>query len=123
MQILDGKKTSEQILKRISKKVEKYLNEGNRVPRLDIIIVGNDFASEKYVSMKEERGKELGIKVVIHKFESNTDDKEIISLIQKLNEDSLVDGIMVQLPLPKDFQTYNTKKILENIEISKDVDG
>lgn len=123
MEILDGKKTSEEILNRLSDKVKTLVANGNRVPRLDIIIVGHDFASEKYVGMKEKRGKELGIKIVLHKLESSVDEKEIISLIKKLNEDSLVDGIMIQLPLPKDYQTFNTKNILESIDISKDVDG
>jgi methylenetetrahydrofolate dehydrogenase (NADP+)/methenyltetrahydrofolate cyclohydrolase len=123
MEILDGKKTSEEIMHRLSEQIKKLLANGNRVPRLDIIIVGHDFASEKYVGMKEKRGKDLGIKIVIHRLESNIDEKEIISLIEKLNIDTLVDGIMVQLPLPKDYQTFNTKKILESISILKDVDG
>ena len=123
MEILDGKKISAQILEELTTQVGDMVRNGHRVPRLDIIIVGHDFGSEKYVSMKEKRGKEIGVKVVLHKFESNVNEQEIVSLIQKLNEDSLVDGIMVQLPLPKDFQTFNTKKILENINVSKDVDG
>jgi len=123
MTILDGKEVSGEILKNLTEEVKGFLDQGNRVPRLDIIIVSNDYASEKYVSMKEKRGKEIGIKVVVHKFESNTDDLEIKNLIEKLNTDSLVDGVMVQLPLPKESKTFNTKDILETIDISKDVDG
>jgi methylenetetrahydrofolate dehydrogenase (NADP+)/methenyltetrahydrofolate cyclohydrolase len=123
MIILDGKKTSENILNRLRKEIEDIVRNGNRVPRLDIILVGHDFASEKYVSMKEKRGKELGIKMIVHRFPEDTQEKEIISLIEKLNEDALVDGMMAQLPLPKNFKTFNTKSILESIDISKDVDG
>ncbi|MCD4756578.1 bifunctional 5,10-methylenetetrahydrofolate dehydrogenase/5,10-methenyltetrahydrofolate cyclohydrolase [bacterium] len=123
MTILDGKKTSEEISGRIKDEVSTLINNCNRIPRLDIIIVGNDVASEEYVSMKEKKGKELGIKVVVNRFEHSVEEKEIIELIEKLNKDSLVDGIMVQLPLPRGYKTFNTKSILESINVSKDVDG
>ena len=123
MEILDGKTTSEEILENLKIEIGSLLEQGNRLPRLDIIIIGHDYASEKYVSMKVKKGKNLGIKIVVHRFEDNVDDEEVISLIQKLNQDSLVDGIMVQLPLPKGNKTFNTKDILESIDISKDVDG
>ncbi len=123
MTILDGKATSEEILQEIGKDIKSFLDQGNRVPRLDILIVGHDYASEKYVSMKEKKGQKLGIKVVVHKFEATVDELELQEAIKKLNEDSLVDGIMVQLPLPKESKTFNTKDVLETIDISKDVDG
>jgi methylenetetrahydrofolate dehydrogenase (NADP+)/methenyltetrahydrofolate cyclohydrolase len=90
---------------------------------LDIIFVGHDYASEKYVSMKKQKGEKIGLKIELHRFEDDVEDSEIQELIQKLNKDSLVDGIMVQLPLPKGSKTFNTKDILESIDISKDVDG
>jgi methylenetetrahydrofolate dehydrogenase (NADP+)/methenyltetrahydrofolate cyclohydrolase len=123
MTILDGKTVSEEILEELGGEIKDLLAQGNRVPRLDIIIVGNDYASEKYVSMKQKKGQKLGLKVVVHRFEEDINDDELIRLIEKLNEDSLVDGIMVQLPLPKGTKTFNTKEILETIDISKDVDG
>ncbi len=123
MKILDGKATSEKILKNLKFEIEDLVNQGGRIPRLDIILIGNDFASEKYVSMKEKRGKELGIKIVIHRFDGSVSEKEVIDLITKLNKDSLVDGIMVQLPIPEQFSQLNTKNILETIEVRKDVDG
>ncbi|MDD2270404.1 MAG: bifunctional 5,10-methylenetetrahydrofolate dehydrogenase/5,10-methenyltetrahydrofolate cyclohydrolase [Candidatus Dojkabacteria bacterium] len=123
MTILDGKTVSEEILQRLEEEVKNLLDQGHRVPRLDIIIVGHDFASEKYVSMKEKKGQKVGIKIVLHKFEDDAEDAEIISLIRKLNEDSLIDGIMVQLPLTNISKTFNTKDILESIDVSKDVDG
>ena len=123
MTILDGKALSKEILQSLEEEIKNLVDQGNRVPRLDIIIVGHDFASEKYVSMKERKGQKLGIKVVLHKFEDNVDDSEIIALIKKLNEDSLIDGIMIQLPLPNISKTFNSKNILEGINVSKDVDG
>jgi methylenetetrahydrofolate dehydrogenase (NADP+)/methenyltetrahydrofolate cyclohydrolase len=73
--------------------------------------------------MKERKGQKIGIKMVIHRFKENVEESEIKDLIEKLNKDSLVDGIMVQLPLPKGSKTFNTKDILESIDITKDVDG
>jgi methylenetetrahydrofolate dehydrogenase (NADP+)/methenyltetrahydrofolate cyclohydrolase len=123
MTILDGKKVSTEILERLEEELQNLLDQGNRIPRLDIIMVGNDFASEKYVSMKQKKGEKIGIKIVIHNFEDDVEDSEIQELIKKLNRDPLVDGVMVQLPLPKESKTFNTKDILETIDISKDVDG
>jgi len=123
MTILDGKKVSEEILENLENEITNLLDQGNRVPRLDIIIVGNDYASEKYVSMKEKKGQKLGLKIVVHKFDESVPDEDLKELIVKLNEDSLIDGIMVQLPLPKGIRTFNTKEILETIDTSKDVDG
>lgn len=123
MKILDGKKVSEEILQELESEVGKLLDQGDRIPRLDIIIVGHDYASEKYVSIKKQKGEKLGLKIEVHSFEDDVEDSEIKELIQRLNKDSLVDGIMVQLPLPKGSKTFNTKGILETIDVSKDVDG
>lgn len=123
MTILDGKTTSKEILENLKIEIDNLLEQGHRIPRLDIIIIGHDYASEKYVSMKEKEGEKLGIKIVVHKFEDNVDDEDVKNLIKKLNQDSLVDGVMVQLPLPKVSKTFNTKDILEVIDIYKDVDG
>jgi methylenetetrahydrofolate dehydrogenase (NADP+)/methenyltetrahydrofolate cyclohydrolase len=123
MKILDGKEVSEEILQDLKNEISDFLDQGNRVPRLDIIIVGHDYASEKYVSMKRQKGEKLGLKIEVHSFEDDAEDSEIKELIGKLNKDSLVDGIMVQLPLPKGSKTFNAKDILETIDVSKDVDG
>ena len=123
MTILDGKETSKEILNNIEIEIKSLLDQGSRVPRLDIIIIGHDYASEKYVSMKEKEGERLGIKIIVHRFEDDIGDNDVKILIEKLNQDSLVDGIMVQLPLPNANKTFNTKDILEVIDISKDVDG
>lgn len=120
MILLDGKAVSQKILKNLKSQIDRYIDIGSRVPRLDIIIVGDDYASKKYVSMKEKRASELGIKALIHDFDSKVDEEEIVELIDKLNNDSRVDGLMVQLPLPKGF---NTQRILEKISPQKDIDG
>lgn len=123
MTLLDGKQVSEEILQQLKNEVKELLDDGHRIPRLDIIIVGDDYASQKYVSMKEKKGEEIGIKIVVHRFDENVEDSLIKEVIKKANNDSLVDGVMVQLPLPKGSKTFNTKDILETIDISKDVDG
>ena len=120
MIILDGKELSKKLLNNLQSDIQDAISLGLRIPRLDIIMAGDDFASEKYVSMKEKRAQELGIKAVVHKLDTNSGNKDILELIDKLNKDTLVDGLMVQLPLPNGF---DTEHILESIDPKKDVDG
>lgn len=120
MTLLDGKVTSQKILDSLRYKISGYIDKGSRIPRLDIILVGSDFGSQKYVEMKKKKALELGIKTVIHEYDEKTNTQEILSRISELNKDSRVDGLMVQLPLPKGF---DTNEILENIDPKKDVDG
>ena len=116
MKILDGKQTA----LKISEKIKEDVQEFSRKPRLDILLVGSDFGSQKYVEMKSKKAQELGIECNIHSFDENVSEEELIRFIEKLNIDNQVDGIMVQLPLPKHIQESN---ILEKISPSKDVDG
>lgn len=116
MTILDGKQTALKISERIKKEIQKC----SRKPRLDIFLVGNDFGSQKYVEMKSKKAQELGIQCNVHSFDENIPEDELIGLIEELNTDKQVDGIMVQLPLPKHIQESN---VLERISPSKDVDG
>ena len=116
MTILDGKQTALKISERIKKEIQKC----SRKPRLDIFLVGNDFGSQKYVEMKLKKAQELGIQCNVHSFDENTTQEELIKLIQELNQDSNVNGVMVQLPLPKHI---NESNILEKISPSKDIDG
>ncbi len=120
MILLNGKQLSQKIANTLKSKISVYIDSGSRTPRLDIILVGEDFASKKYVDMKMKRAEEIGIKTVLHKFETNVSTEDIISEIKELNNDSRVDGVMVQLPLPKNI---DTNVILESIDCSKDVDG
>lgn len=120
MQILDGKAVASQMQQKIIEQIQQLKIEGSRLPRLDVIIVGNDYGSIKYVEMKQKKALELGIIANVHHLEEFTTTDEIERLILSLNEDRTVDGIMVQLPLP---QNIDTNRVLESIEPSKDVDG
>ena len=120
MILLDGKKLSEKILSTLKLRILESIENGNRVPRLDIILVGEDFASKKYVGLKMDRACEIGIKVVLHEFDTNVSTEELLSLVRELNQDSRVDGVMVQLPLPDGI---DTSVVLDSIWVEKDVDG
>ena len=120
MKILDGKRTSQKILEGISSKVERIALDGKRVPRLDLILVGDDFASVKYVQIKEQKARELGIECQTHHLEQDSTTEEVVNLVKTLNAFDDVDGFMVQLPLPDHI---DTSIVLESIEPRKDVDG
>ena len=120
MQILDGKKLSKKILENISEEIQGLKAMKKQVPRLDVIIAGDDFGSMKYVQMKERTAQEVGLEVKVHHFSSETKTDEIVNLINSLNKDTEVTGIMVQLPLPKNI---DDNVVLETISSEKDVDG
>jgi methylenetetrahydrofolate dehydrogenase (NADP+)/methenyltetrahydrofolate cyclohydrolase len=120
MKILDGKRTSQKMLEEISSKVERIALDGKRVPRLDLILVGDDFASVKYVQIKEQKARELGIECQTHHLEQDSTTEEVVNLVKTLNAFDEVDGFMVQLPLPSHI---DTNAVLESIEPRKDVDG
>jgi len=120
MEILDGKYTSSVILQNLKTEIQKYLQEGKRAPRIDIMLVGDDYASQMYVSMKEKKALDLRILVNIHTFDKEILQAQLIKLIKELNNENEVDGIMVQLPMPEHI---NESEVLESILPSKDVDG
>jgi len=120
MKILDGKQTAQTISNRLKEEIQKYLNQGKRAPRIDIVLVGDDYASQMYVNMKEKKALDLGILVNIHTFDKEISQDQLIKLIKQLNSNSEVDGIMVQLPMPEHI---NESEVLESILPSKDVDG
>jgi methylenetetrahydrofolate dehydrogenase (NADP+)/methenyltetrahydrofolate cyclohydrolase len=120
MKILDGKRTSQKILDEISHKVERIALDGQKAPRLDLILVGDDFASVKYVQIKEQKAKELGIDCQTHRLREDSTTDEVVNLVKTLNAFGEVDGFMVQLPLPDHI---DTNAVLESIEPRKDVDG
>ena len=120
MEILDGKYTSSVVLQNLKTEIQKYLQEGKRAPRIDILLVGDDYASQMYVNMKEKKALDLGILVNIHTFDKEISQAQLIKLIKELNNENEVDGIMVQLPMPEHI---NESEVLESILPSKDVDG
>lgn len=120
MELLDGKLLSEKILDEISQEVEEIKRQGKRIPRMDMILVGEDFGSIKYVGMKEKIAKEIGINGIVHHLDHNVNTLDIVNLIDTLDKDHEVDGYMVQLPLPDHI---NTNLVLDAIDPRKDVDG
>ncbi len=120
MKILDGKQTAQSISNRLKEEISKYLAQGKRAPKIDIILVGDDYASKMYVDMKSKKALDLGIQVNVHTYPKDISQEQVESVIKQLNEDINIDGIMVQLPLPNHIQE---SKILELISPDKDVDG
>lgn len=119
-QLIDGKSIASQLKIELSEKVQEKLAEGHRAPGLAVILVGNDPASNIYVTNKRESCKQVGIQSYYHNLPEDTDEKHLIELIHQLNHDKQVDGILLQLPLPKHI---HANKILEQIDPHKDVDG
>lgn len=119
MKIIDGKNLSNQIKEQL-KETCKDLQEKGITPGLGVILVGEDPASQTYVSMKEKACEKVGINSYMYRLPSNAQEETLLSKIKELNSDSKIHGILVQLPLPKHI---NTTKILEAIDVNKDVDG
>ena len=120
MQLLDGKKISEDIKNEIAAEVAQMKAKGEKVPHLAAIIVGNDGASLTYVGSKVKSCERVGFESTLIKLPSTTTEIELLKKIKELNENDDIDGFIVQLPLPKQI---DTQKIIEAIDPSKDVDG
>ncbi len=120
MKILDGKKLSQKIKEKIKKEVENLKKERGIVPGLAVILVGDDPASHTYVKMKSKACKEAGIYSIVHEMPADISQEKIEDTIKMMNKNPNIDGILVQLPLPKHI---DTTRILELIDPSKDVDG
>lgn len=118
--ILDGKTLAATIQTQIKKVIQQLAKKGQHIPGLAVIIVGNDPASKIYVSHKRKACEEVGIKSFTYDLPENTTEKKLITLIDELNTNNEVDGILLQLPLPKHL---NSELILERIHANKDVDG
>lgn len=119
-QIIDGKATAKSIRQEIKAKVSQRTEQGLRAPGLAVILVGDDAASAVYVTHKRKDCEEVGIISKAYDLPSATEQDQLIDLIEELNQDSSVDGILVQLPLPAHL---NSDEILERISPNKDVDG
>ncbi|ORI04395.1 bifunctional methylenetetrahydrofolate dehydrogenase/methenyltetrahydrofolate cyclohydrolase [Campylobacter concisus] len=119
MKILDGKAVSLKVKESVKVRAEELKKFGVE-PTLAVILVGEDKASQTYVRAKEKACNEYGIKSVAHRLSENTTQAELLALINVLNLDDSIHGILVQLPLPKHIDT-NT--VLATIDPAKDVDG
>ena len=118
--ILDGIKTAQKLKDQLKIEIENIKFNFNRVPGLAVIQVGNVAASSVYVKAKTKAAKEIGINVIDYHLEDSINQKELQDLIYQLNDNDEVDGILVQLPLPKSF---NEQEILDSIIPTKDADG
>lgn len=120
MQLLDGKKVSEQLLEELKAEVEKLASEGKKIPHLAVILVGNNPASETYVGSKIKTCERIGFKATLIRLTNTVEEVELLDKIQELNEDPEIDGFIVQSPLPKHI---SDEKIINAISPLKDVDG
>ncbi len=120
MQLLDGKKTANDIKTEIAIEVNKMISTAEKVPHLAAIIVGNDGASLTYVANKVKSCQQVGFLSTLIKFEATISEIELLAKIEALNNDNEIDGFIVQLPLPNHI---DSQKIIMAIHPSKDVDG
>ena len=120
MHLLDGKKTSEDIHKELTEKVAKLKSDGKKIPHLAAVLVGNNAASESYVSNKVKACKKIGFESSLYRLEETISEKELLNIVNSLNTNEDIDGILVQLPLPKQI---SEEKIINSINIKKDIDG
>jgi len=120
MQLLDGKLASQAIKDDLKIKVEDLKKQGNKIPHLAAILVGNNGASETYVASKVKSCEEIGFKSTLLHLADSVSEAELLEAIHKLNYDNDVDGILVQLPLPKHI---SEEKVINLIDPAKDVDG
>ncbi len=118
--ILDGKRIAQKLKDKLKLEINEIKSKFNCVPGLAVIQVGNVAASSVYVKAKTKAAKEVGINVIDHHLEENTNQSKLINLIKKLNFNKDVDGILVQLPLPK---IINEEVVLNSIIPEKDADG
>ncbi|MFM2386743.1 MAG: bifunctional methylenetetrahydrofolate dehydrogenase/methenyltetrahydrofolate cyclohydrolase FolD [Bacteroidota bacterium] len=120
MLLLDGKVASAAIREQLSEKVKAITDTGARAPHLAAILVGNNPASETYVASKVKNCGEVGFGSSLIRLDTSVSEQDLLAEITKLNEDQNIDGILVQLPLPKHI---NEHKIINAIAVNKDVDG
>lgn len=119
-QLIDGKAVAAQVKTDVKTIIDKKLSEGHRKPGLAVILVGEDPASTIYVRNKREACEQVGIQSTYHHLNSDISEQALLQLIEQLNQDSYIDGILLQLPLPKHI---DAEKALEAISPYKDVDG
>ncbi len=118
--IIDGKAIAQEIRNKLKNDIQHLLQKGKPAPGLAVVLVGNNPASEVYVRNKRNACQESGMVSIAYDLPSNTTETELLSLISKLNADSTVHGILIQLPLPNHI---STSIILDRINPKKDVDG
>jgi len=119
-QILDGKLISQRVKDEVKLRAAAFEARYGRKPGLEVVLVGDDPASHVYVGSKEKTSVELGMHGAVHRMPANTPQSELLDKVRSLNTDSKVDGILVQLPLPKGL---NADAVVNALDPRKDVDG
>jgi methylenetetrahydrofolate dehydrogenase (NADP+)/methenyltetrahydrofolate cyclohydrolase len=119
-QIIDGKAIAENLLNNIKARIDTRMSAGKRTPGLAVILVGADPASAIYVRNKRLACEKVGIRSVMHEIPTSISESELLELIETLNQDPTVDGILVQSPLPPHIKDEH---VIESISPNKDVDG
>jgi methylenetetrahydrofolate dehydrogenase (NADP+)/methenyltetrahydrofolate cyclohydrolase len=120
MELLDGKYVSEKLKVEIAGEAAKILAETGRKPHLVAVLVGNDGGSETYVASKIKNCENVGFKSTLVRYDATVSEEELLKKVEELNADADIDGIIVQLPLPKHI---DPEKVTERIDHRKDVDG
>lgn len=118
--LIDGKKTSEQIKSEIAARVAEIKVEGGKIPHLAAVLVGNDGASQTYVGAKVKACEQVGFESTLVRLEDNVSEEELLKVVEDINQNPAIDGLIVQLPLPKHI---SVEKVTNKIKPEKDVDG
>ena len=119
-EIIYGNEVAKSVKDTLKKDLDRLKQEHKRLPKLVVVLVGNNVASLSYVTGKEKACKEIGMENELLRFEETMREEQLLEVVEQLNQDNSVDGILVQLPLPKHI---NESKILNAIDPKKDVDG
>jgi methylenetetrahydrofolate dehydrogenase (NADP+)/methenyltetrahydrofolate cyclohydrolase len=120
MQLIDGKKISEEIKQEIAAEVQQMLKDGKKRPHLAAVLVGHDGGSETYVASKVKDCEQVGFTSTLIRYEDTVTEAELLAKVDELNKNADLDGFIVQLPLPKHI---SEQKVIEAIDYRKDVDG
>ncbi len=120
MQLIDGKNTANEIKEELMQEVKQLTEKGQKPPHLAIILVGNDGASETYVNHKLKVCDQIGFKSSLIRYDEDVTEEELLNKIKALNGDKMIDGLIVQLPVPDHI---SEQKVIETINPAKDVDG
>ncbi len=119
-QILDGKRISEAVRNEVKARAAEFEQRAGRQAGLEVVLVGDDPASHSYVRSKEKQSAENGLRGVVHRLPADVSQEALLAKVAQLNADSAVDGILVQLPLPRGL---DATRVIHAIDPSKDVDG
>lgn len=120
MKLLDGKSVKEILVSKITEEIAPLIARGEKPPRVDVILVGDDLGSKKYVEMKTKLANQIGFESFVHTFSSDVSEKELASKIEELNLYRDVTGFFLQLPLPINL---DSNRIINMISPDKDIDG